>query len=120
MRAWREMTWHYAYLILPVIVTFTLLTCSVDPRQYILQSETSRAVELPMCMDEQARERIRALFFEALDDALKDHVRLLMENWMKDNRSQPDRARVGTQNGIRAHQQARVLIQEWMPPLCSG
>ena len=70
--------------------------------------------------DEAARERIRAIMVDALDDALHDQIKLLFEVWMKDDRGQPERAKVGVRQAIKAHQGARKAALEWEPPLCAG
>ena len=87
-------------------------------RLFDLASAESEPAEL--CMDEPTRERLRAIMFEALDEALKDHIVHLFEVWMKDDRGQPDRARVGVKQGIRAHQSARRSAEAWMPQPCAG
>jgi hypothetical protein len=81
----------------------------------LASAETSKPYP---CMDKQSRDQVYEIAVSALDAALHDHVKLLFLNWMKDDRSQPERARVGMQNGIIAHQKARALALEWVPPLC--
>jgi hypothetical protein len=90
------------------------------PLGYMLSSASSQPVTLPVCMNEADRERIRSVMLDALDDALKDQVMHLFAIWMKDDRGQPDRAKVGTQNAIRAYQSARKSAEDWMPANCPG
>ena len=68
--------------------------------------------------DENARERLRAIMFESLDDALHDSFKKAFTVWMSDVRGQPERARVGVSQALRAHQIARQLAVDWTPPLC--
>jgi len=73
-----------------------------------------------LCMDEATRERIRGVMFDALDESLRQHIVHMFEVWMKDDRGQPERARTGVQNGMRAYLNARKGAAEWMPPPCAG
>jgi hypothetical protein len=125
------MTFGTRFLVSLVIVLTALLGLSLcgynywEPAEqksglldYMLASaETSEPYP---CMDKQSRDQVYEIAVRAMDAALHDHVKLLFENWMKDSRSQPERARVGMRNGIIAHQKARVLASEWVPPLCPG
>ena len=83
-------------------------------------SAESHLVKLPPCTDTDTRERIRALAFEGLDNAFRDRVEALYAVWMRDETSQPDRARVGVQQSIRAYLEARKLVDNWSPTLCAG
>ena len=87
---------------------------------WMLASAQSQTVDLGPCMDESTRERMRAVMLEALDDALKDHVKHVFEVWLKDDRGQPERARTGVRNGVRAWLGAHRSALDWMPPPCSG
>lgn len=87
---------------------------------YRMASAESQPVELMPCMDEQTREQIRGVMIEALDDALKEHVKHVFEIWLRDDRGQPGRARTGVLQGIKAYLGARKNALEWTPPLCSG
>ena len=87
---------------------------------FALMSAEGQIVELPMCMDEQTREQIRNVMIEALDDALKDHIKHVFEIWLRDERGQPGRARTGVSQGIKAYMGARKGALDWAPPLCAG
>jgi hypothetical protein len=87
---------------------------------FMLASAESTPVELSPCMDEVTREQIRSVMLEALDDALKEHVKHVFEIWLKDERGQPERARTGVRQGIRAYLGAKKGALEWAPPLCSN
>jgi hypothetical protein len=87
---------------------------------FTLASAESQPIELELCMDEQTREQIRNVMIEALDDALKDHIKHVFEIWLKDERGQPGRARTGVRQGIKAYLGARKGALEWMPPLCAN
>lgn len=102
----------------PVLALATCCPSADTP--FRLASETSTPVELPLCMDDETRERIRAIMIEALDEALHDQIKTLFQVWLKDDRGQPDRAKVGVRAAIKAHQGARRGALEWMPPPCSG
>ena len=90
---------------------------SQNPLSYMLASAQSRP---EICMDEQTREQIRGVAFEALDEAIKEHFKRLFEVWMRDDRDQPERAKIGVNRGIAAYLGARKNAVEWMPPACSG
>lgn len=80
-------------------------------------SAESQAV---LCADPAMREAIRTIMTGALDEALKNHIVHMFEVWMRDDRGQPDRARVGVTNGIAAYIRASKSVQIWSPPECSG
>jgi len=71
-----------------------------------------------ICMDEVARENIRAMSIEAVDAAFKGHVQNLFGNWMKDHKGQPARAQNGMRLGIAAYLRAKDDAQKWNPPPC--
>jgi hypothetical protein len=87
---------------------------------FMLASAESQPVESPTCMDEVTREQIRTVMVEALDDALKEHIKHVFEVWLRDERGQPARARTGVAQGIKAYLGARKGAMEWAPPVCSG
>ena len=90
---------------------------------FMLASAESQPAELspqPNCMEEQVREQVRAVMLEALDDALKEHIKHVFEVWLKDERGQPGRARTGVSQGIKAYLGARKGALDWAPPVCSG
>jgi hypothetical protein len=53
---------------------------------------------------------IRSLLKDALDSALRDHVKHVFDVWMKDDTDQPARAATGVRNGIAAYRQACEAI----------
>jgi hypothetical protein len=73
-----------------------------------------------ICADPTTREKVREIMTEALDIALKQHIVHMFEVWMKDDRGQPDRARVGVSNGIAAYIRASKSVATWSPPDCPG
>jgi hypothetical protein len=85
-----------------------------------LASAESQPVELGPCMDEQTREQIRNMMLDALDSSLKSHIEHVFEVWLRDERGQPDRARTGVRQGIKAYLGARKGALEWTPPLCAN
>jgi len=87
---------------------------------YILSSAESQPATLPPCMDEPTREQIRAVMLTALDTALQHHIENAFAVWMRDDRSQPERARTGVVQGMRAYMLARKSTLEWVPPPCAG
>jgi hypothetical protein len=81
--------------------------------------EMASAESTPViCSDPTTRETVRAIMSEALDTALKNHVVHMFEVWMKDDRGQPDRARVGVTNGVAAYLRASKSVATWAPPDC--
>jgi hypothetical protein len=72
-----------------------------------------------MCMSNDDRERIRAILFIAVDEALKDQVMHLFEVWMRDLKDQPDRAAQGARNAIDAYLHARETVVNWNPQPCN-
>ena len=88
-----------------------------DVEPFSLASAQSR---LEVCMDDQAREEIKGLMLEAIEQALKEHIKHAFEVWMRDPTGQPDRAKVAVQRGVRAYIDSRKGVSEWTPPLCAG
>jgi hypothetical protein len=70
------------------------------------------------CMDEETRERIRAIVLEGIDEALRDQIVHVFEMWLKDDTEQPKRAVNGMHNGIRAYMHSRANALKWNPPNC--
>jgi len=97
-----------------------------EPRQgdlldvFRLASAESQPVDLPVCMDEETRERLKGVMMEALDNSLKNHIEHVFEVWLRDSRAQPERARTGVQQGVKAYLQARRGVEIWAPPPCAG
>src|SRR5262252_262761 len=91
-----------------------------NPLGFILESASSQPVELPMCMDEQTRERVRGVILDALDHALQSHIENVFLVWLRDDRGQPGRARNGVEQGLRAYLSARKGAIDWTPPPCAG
>jgi hypothetical protein len=87
---------------------------------FMLSSAESQPAELTPCLDEATREQIRVIMVEALDDALKEHIKHVFEIWLRDERGQPGRARTGVSQGIKAYLGARKGAMDWSPPVCSG
>ena len=85
-----------------------------------LASAESTPVELPPCMDSATREKIRNIMYEAIDEALKEHIMKMYDVWMKDDRGQPGRAATGVRQGIKAYLGARMGVDKWDPPPCGG
>jgi hypothetical protein len=72
----------------------------------------------PTCMDAATAEKVKAAMHDALDAALQSQIESSFHVWMRDNAGQPDRARRGIGQAIRAYVQARGNTQAWVPPLC--
>ena len=68
--------------------------------------------------DEATKARVRDIMVHGLDLALQDRVTTLFEIWMKDDSGQPDRARVGIEQGIDAYLHARKGFLKWDLPVC--
>lgn len=103
---------------LTLALTLPLAFCSgPSTPPYELASETSTPVP---CTDEVTRERIRGIMFDALDEALKNHITRLFEVWLKDDTGQPARASTGTRAGITAYLHARKQAETWSPMICAG
>jgi len=73
-----------------------------------------------LCMDSEARERVRKLMLEALDEAFKEKIKDLYEVWLRDATGQPARAAKGAENALRAYEHARGAAMKFSPPECSG
>jgi hypothetical protein len=73
----------------------------------------------PLCSDDQKEiEHARALIDRGLDNALENHVELLMSIWIKDEVNETSRAATGLRNGARAFFHARKQIDAWVIPPC--
>ena len=71
------------------------------------------------CLDEAAREKVRTIMLEAIDEALKEHTKHMYEVWMKDpNSNQPSRAITGMRQGITAYANSRAAALRFDPPPC--
>jgi hypothetical protein len=128
------MTFGQRFLLTMVIVMGALLGLSlcgynywdVDEQKdvsvvsFMLASAESQPADIGPCMDEVVREQIRTVMLEALDDALKEHIKHVFEIWLRDERGQPERARTGVRQGIRAYLGARKGALDWAPPACPG
>jgi|SRR5262245_65193173 len=84
---------------------------------YGLASAESRP---ELCMDNDARERVRKLMYEALDNSLRQKIEDLMDVWLRDNTDQPARAERGLRNALHAYMGARAAAARFNPPECSG
>lgn len=83
--------------------------------------EVASAESIPViCADAEMTDKIKVVLFRALDTALEQHVVHAYEIWMRDSRDQPERARVGITNGIKAYIQATKGAATWSPMVCPG
>lgn len=73
-----------------------------------------------LCMDDDTRERVRRLMFEALDNSLRTKVEDLFAVWLRDSTDQPRRAQKGMDNALRAYVGARAAAMKFNPPECAG
>jgi hypothetical protein len=83
------------------------------PRGYQVAS-----AEAEPCMSSETRDKIRAIVHEGIDQALRDHIHRMFDVWMKDETKQPERARHGARQGIRAYIGTRKVAADWNPPIC--
>ena len=73
-----------------------------------------------LCMDSEARERVRKIMLDALDESLHEKIKDLMDVWLRDATGQPQRASKGLENAMRAYFHARGAAMKFNPPECSG
>jgi hypothetical protein len=73
---------------------------------------------VPLCVTDEDRVNIRRALLQAVDDALKDHIKALFLGWIKDPARQPERASAGLQGAIVAYQRARADALRWNPKSC--
>lgn len=120
---------HRVALTVAVVLAVMLLLAIIgyltgrwsDAENYALAAEESHIVQLEPCMDETSREAIRVIMFDAVDDALHDHIKNLYAVMMKDyGAPSASRAKVGMTQGVKAHQAARIAITKWSPPECAN
>jgi hypothetical protein len=104
----REYLWALVTLVIAIALAFILLNIA----------EKEAPSQAQHCADEETRERIRDLSFEAFDQAFKNHTMRLFDNWLLDPHDQPKRAQAGMQNGIRAYLRGRDLAMAWTIPPC--
>jgi hypothetical protein len=83
------------------------------PRGYQVAS-----AEAEPCMSVETREKIRVIVNEGIDQALRDHIHRMFDVWMKDETKQPERARHGARQGIRAYIGTRKVAADWNPAIC--
>lgn len=113
----------YIYLLALLLVGVAIFSASYreSERQQQVGYEMASAESQPViCADAVMRDKIRSMMFEALDDALKDHIKHMFEVWMKDDRGQPERARNGIVNGVAAYIRATKGAAAWTPMECPG
>ena len=71
------------------------------------------------CFDADTRERIRKISLDAFDAALKAHMQLLFDVWMKNpTEEQPKRAQSGARIAFSAYGRSRAAALNWNPPTC--
>lgn len=103
-----------------VVIVLILLACVGYLSGRWEEANAQQGPITDICIiDDEARERVRNIMIDAVDEALHDQIKVLFQVWMKDDRGQPDRARVGARAAIRAHQAARKGALEWTPPTCN-
>lgn len=73
-----------------------------------------------LCMDDETRERVRKIMFDALDESLHEKIKDLMGVWLRDETGQPARASKGMNNALRAYVHARAAALKFNPPECPG
>src|SRR5262245_35247855 len=114
MKEWIE---RHPWRLLAVVIAVLLLAFAFG---YFESANGEPAPRTSECVDETTREKVRALMLDALDEALKEHVKRLYEVLMKDatDRTQPARAANGTRQGIRAYLQGRSGALNWNPRSC--
>ena len=115
-------------LVIVLAALFGLSVCGYQRWETIEQSstyglmsaESQPAPMTPLCvLDDETKERLRGIMIEAIDEGLKEHIVDLYKVWMRDERGQPGRARVGIEAAVRAHQAARKGALAWDPPYCA-
>ena len=72
----------------------------------------------PVCVTPEERIIIRAGVLAAIEDGLKDHMKILFVGWIKDPTHQPERASAGIQAAVVAYQRARADALRWDPKIC--
>lgn len=96
-------------------LSLALLACT--PTQvgdgFMLASAETRP-----CMTLEAREKIRELTLQGLDEAMRSRSEKLFETWMADTTKQPERAQTGIQKAAEAYALSLRLVAEWDPPIC--
>jgi len=104
-------------------ITLILMTCSAkqaETPEYVVASAESQPATLTLCMSMPDREHIKDILLEALDASLKAQIQALFLTWLKDERGQPGRARLGVEQAIRAYHTAREGALHWIPMECAG
>lgn len=111
----------YAKVGLAIGLPFLLGTCCPAQMLQNVGFEMASAESIPIaCADPATRETVRTIMSDALDQALKNQIIHVFEVWMRDDRGQPERARVGVTNGIAAYIRAAKSVAAWAPPDCPG
>jgi hypothetical protein len=87
-----------------------------EQRQYYRFASAETRPEL--CMDSEARERVRSLMLEALDESLKTKIEELFAVWLRDATGQPGRAKKGMEAALLAYSHARNAAMQFNPPEC--
>jgi hypothetical protein len=83
-------------------------------------SAQASAAQECLQMELETRDKVRAILLDAIDEALKDHIKHLFLVWRSGNGSLGHgRASQGTRDGVRAYVRAResILKMQWACPL---
>ena len=73
-----------------------------------------------VCMDNEAREQVRAIMLEGLKSGLTEHTKGVFDIWLRDPSDQPKRAIAGMRGGILAYVRSREAVLKFNPPTCGA
>jgi hypothetical protein len=135
MRALQDMTIGQRIGLTVIIVLVILFALALagwitggwdeTPAGYGLESAESHLVNLtppsdiiPVCGDDQLRERTRELMLVGLDEALRDRIHNLFDVWMRDENGQPGRASRGVHQTVSAYIRGHNALEKWDLPPC--
>jgi hypothetical protein len=103
--------WIVAFIVVVVVI---LLVACVGYMSGRWEAESAECFEI----SDEKREELKVILRRAMDDALEHHVERMYEVWMKDDTRQPERARTGTRQGVRAWLRARESLDNFTPNSC--
>jgi hypothetical protein len=111
-------TWKGFALLLVVIALFsTVYGYVIGYALFVMSSANSQIIV--ECIDADAREHVRTLILEGLDQALRNQSVKVFDVWMKDSRESPPRRGLAGMNiATNAYIRARANALNWSPSLC--
>lgn len=113
------MTFERLVAITVALIVIAILLATAMLGLLLGRWEEARGEPLRCIDNVEARDRIRTLVLEGLDNGLRDQAAHLVTTWARDPQQQPRRAQAGIQNIVAAYLEGRSLALKWDVPICN-